>query len=52
MLNMVELNHIISMNDNKDQNENTLDKIKVLINGLGHDLKAIANKPFAKLIVT
>jgi hypothetical protein len=52
MLNMVELNHIISMNDNKDQNENALDKIKVLINGLGHDLKAIANKPFAKLIVT
>lgn len=48
MLNMVELNHIISMNSSTD--EGTLLKIKGLLSGLGNDLRNIANKPFAKLI--
>lgn len=52
MLNMVELNHIISMNSNNEQNESALGKVKELLGGLGQDLKAIANKPFAKLIVS
>lgn len=51
MLNMVELNHIISMNANNEQNESALGKVKELLGGLGQDLKAIASKPFAKLIV-
>lgn len=52
MLNMVELNQIISMNANNEQNENALIKVKELLGGLGQDLKSIASKPFAKLIVT
>lgn len=48
MLNMVELNHIISMNSAGD--DGTLVKIKGLLSGLGNDLRNIANKPFAKLI--
>ena len=51
MLNMVELNQIISMNVNNDQNENALVKVKELLGGLGQDLKTIASRPFAKLIV-
>lgn len=50
MLNMVELNHIISMNSSTD--EGTLLKIKGLLSGLGNDLRNIANKPFAKLITS
>lgn len=50
MLNMVELNQIISMNANNEQNESALVKVKELLSGLGSDLKAIANRPFAKLI--
>lgn len=52
MLNMVELNQIISMNANNEQNENALVKVKELLSGLGQDLKTIASKPFAKLIVS
>lgn len=50
MLNMVELHHIISMNTDKEKNENALSGIKEMLSGLGKDLKFIANKPFAKLI--
>lgn len=51
MLNMVELNHIISMNANNEQNDNALIKVKEVLFGLGKDLKTIASKPFSKLIV-
>lgn len=50
MLNMVELNQIISMNADNEQNENALLKVKELLGGLGSDLKTIASRPFAKLI--
>lgn len=52
MLNMVELNQIISMNNNNEQNENALVKVKELLGGLGSDLKTIASRPFSKLITT
>jgi hypothetical protein len=51
MLNMVELNKIINMNENNEQNENTLSKIKELLSNLSEELKIIANKPFTKLII-
>lgn len=52
MLNMVELNQIISMNATNEQNDFSLVKVKELLGNLGSDLRAIASRPFSRLLVS